>query len=102
MKVELMPQQSAIDRDQTFLGVKISALEDVIGAEVLRAVVRIVAERYVEAHYAEICAHLDQTAIANLAVADAGKKIAEEIRMKPPEIDAKKIAEEVAAKIRRR
>ena len=42
-----------------------------------------IAERYVEEHYAEIAARLDQNAIANLAIADAGKKIAEEIRTKP-------------------
>jgi hypothetical protein len=101
MKVELMPQQDPTDSDRTYLGVKISALEDVAAAEVLRAVVRIVAERYVEAHYAEICAHFDQTAIANLAVADAGKKIAEEIRMKPPQIDTKEIAREIATLVRR-
>ena len=94
-----MPQQSAIDRDQTFLGVKISALEDVVGDEVLRAVVRIVAERYVEAHYAEICAHFDQTAIANLAVADAGKKIAEAIQVKVTREETESIVNQVLRKL---
>jgi hypothetical protein len=42
-----------------------------------------IAERYVTEHYAEIVSKFDQNAIANLAVADAGKKIAEEIRTQP-------------------
>ena len=42
-----------------------------------------IAERYVEEHYAEIAGKLDQNAIANLAVAAAGRKIAEEIRTRP-------------------
>jgi hypothetical protein len=51
--------------------------------EIIRQVAEKVAERYVEEHYAEIVAKLDQQAIANLAVADSGKKIAEEIRTRP-------------------
>ena len=43
----------------------------------------LVAERYVAEHYAELVAKLDPQAIANLAIADAGKKIAEEIRTRP-------------------
>jgi len=46
-------------------------------------VVTLIAERYVSEHYAEIITKLDQQAIANLAIADAGKKIAEEIRTRP-------------------
>jgi hypothetical protein len=49
----------------------------------MRLVAEKIAERYVEEHYAEIVAKLDQQAIANLAVADSGKKIAEEIRTRP-------------------
>jgi hypothetical protein len=51
--------------------------------EVIRQVAEKIAERYVQEHYAEIVAKLDQQAIANLAVADSGKKIAEEIRTRP-------------------
>jgi len=49
----------------------------------MRLVAEKIAERYVEENYTEIVAKLDQQAIANLAVADASKKIAEEIRMRP-------------------
>lgn len=42
-----------------------------------------IADKFVEEHYAELAAKLDQQAIANLAIADSGKKIAEEIRTKP-------------------
>lgn len=42
-----------------------------------------IAAKYVEEHYGEIAARLDQNAIANLAIADAGKKIAEEIKTRP-------------------
>lgn len=51
--------------------------------ELLSRIIGLIAERYVEEHYSEIVAKLDQNAIANLAVADAGKKIAEEIRTRP-------------------
>ena len=57
---------------------------DDYGARILEhEICRAVAEKYVAEHYAEIVAKLDQNAIANLAVADAGKKIAEEIRTRP-------------------
>ena len=42
-----------------------------------------IADKFIEEHYAEIVSRLDQNAIANLAVADAGKKIAEEIQRRP-------------------
>lgn len=42
-----------------------------------------IAQRYFEEHYIEIAAKLDQQAIANLSIAYAGKKIAEEIRSRP-------------------
>ena len=35
----------------------------------------LVAERYVQENYVQIAASLDQQAIANLAVADAGKRL---------------------------
>jgi len=47
------------------------------------AIIERVADRYVEEHYTELAMRLDQQAIANLAVAEAGKKIAEEIRVRP-------------------
>ena len=50
---------------------------------IFREVVNQIATRYVEEHYGEIAAKLDQNAIASLAIADAGKKIAEEIERKP-------------------
>jgi hypothetical protein len=51
--------------------------------QVLELIAKGIADCYVQEHYQEIAALLDQNAIANLAVADAGKKIAEEIRSKP-------------------
>jgi hypothetical protein len=46
-------------------------------------VVEKIAERFVQENYAELVSKLDQQAIANLAIADSGKKIAEEIRTRP-------------------
>src|SRR2546429_99451 len=46
-------------------------------------VCRVIADRYVQEHYAEIAAKLDQNAIANLSIAEASKKIAEEIQRRP-------------------
>jgi hypothetical protein len=54
-----------------------------LATEIFSRIAAMIAERYVEEHFAEIVAKLDQNAIANLAVADAAKKIAEEIRMRP-------------------
>ena len=50
---------------------------------IFQEVVRQIATRYVEEHYQEIAAKLDQNAIANLAIAEASKKIAEEIQRQP-------------------
>ncbi len=50
---------------------------------IFREIAERIAARYVDEHFAEIAAQLDQNAIANLAVAEAGKKIAEEIRSRP-------------------
>lgn len=83
MAVTLNPVQSASDPDQTFLGVKISHLEDAVEAAVFHEIVQIVAQRYVDAHFTEIMAKLDQNAIASLAVAECAKKIAEEIQRRP-------------------
>lgn len=54
-----------------------------MGAAVLDEVVHLIAEKFVKENYGELVAKLDQQAIANLAVADSGKKIAEEIRTRP-------------------
>jgi hypothetical protein len=54
-----------------------------MGEAILHEVVRLISERFVEENYASLVSKLDQQAIANLAVADSGKKIAEEIRQRP-------------------
>lgn len=62
---------------------------------IIDEIVRLTAKRYVEEHYTDLVAKLDQQAIANLAVADAGKKIAEEIRVKPTVLHDKETKVEV-------
>lgn len=57
--------------------------------EVLSRVAQAIADRFVEEHYIEIAAKLDQNAIANLAIAEASKKIAEEIERHPTVIHEK-------------
>jgi hypothetical protein len=61
----------------------------------VNAIVEEVAKRYVEEHYAEIAAKLNQEAIANLAVAESGRKIAEELRAKPTILHEKETRTEV-------
>jgi len=56
---------------------------NVLGSALLQAVVEKLADRFVEENYTQLAAKLDQQAVANLAVAGAGKKIAEEIRTRP-------------------
>jgi hypothetical protein len=53
------------------------------GYELLNLIAEKIAEKFVNENYAELVSKLDQQAIANLAVADSGKKIAEEIRTRP-------------------
>jgi hypothetical protein len=64
-----------------------ATFEETVARECMDAIVgeivQSIAAKYVEEHYAEITAKLDQNAIANLAVAESGKKIAEEIRTRP-------------------
>lgn len=50
---------------------------------IIQEIVRAVADRYVTEHYGEIVSKIDQQAIANLAIAESGKKIAEAITAKP-------------------
>lgn len=54
-----------------------------MGELILSRIADAIAEKYVAEHYGEIAAKLDQNAIANLAIAEASKKIAEEIRARP-------------------
>ena len=65
----------------------LATFEDSIARNCMDAIVgeivQSIAAKYVEEHYAEIAAKLDQNAIANLAVAESGKKVAEEIRTRP-------------------
>lgn len=58
-------------------------IDDYMGRDLLHEVIRQIAERYVSEHYTELVSKLDQQAIANLAVAESGRKIAEEIRSRP-------------------
>lgn len=51
---------------------------------IVQEIVRLTAERYVQENYPELISKLDQQAIANLVIAESGKKIAEEIRLTPP------------------
>lgn len=56
---------------------------NLMGSALLNEIVQQIAKKYVEENYAQLVSKLDQQAIANLAVADSGKKIAEEIRTRP-------------------
>ncbi|SRR6266851_2929861 len=85
MKEEI---EISVYRNATNMKTTIAAsIQDHLGAEMCSAILRLVAEKiadkYVEEHYAELAAKLDQQAIANLAIADSGKKIAKEIRTRP-------------------
>src|SRR6266702_6782177 len=66
----------------------VTMLDRLLGSDdfaysILHTIAEKVAEKYVEEHYAELTAKLDQNAIANLAIAEASKKIAEEIERRP-------------------
>lgn len=82
---EINVHRSPID-DTTVLSAKIN-MTDIMSAQgahiLLVEILRAIAQRFVEEHYAEIAAKLDQQAIANLAIAEAAKKIAEEIQRQP-------------------
>jgi uncharacterized membrane-anchored protein YjiN (DUF445 family) len=51
---------------------------------IVTEIVQRTAERYVAENYPQLVAKIDQQAIANLVIAESGKKIAEEIRLTPP------------------
>jgi hypothetical protein len=84
--IEVKYYQNAIEGGVSVVA-KIPSVSDLLNGYMANAfaheVTRILAERYVEENYPALVAKLDQQAIANLAVADAGKKIAEEIRTQP-------------------
>ena len=87
--IEVSHMKSAIDdKEMVCAKFKVLVLEQFPEA-IFQEVVRQIAARYVEEHYAEIAARLDQNAIATLAVADASKKIAEEIQRRPTIIHEK-------------
>jgi len=56
---------------------------NLIADALIREIVELVAERYVKENYPQLVSLLDQQAIANLAIAESGKKIAEEIKARP-------------------
>lgn len=76
MAVKLSQHQSAAD-GSTILGMTISAMEDITAEALFKRVVEIAAEKYVSENYAEIVKHLDQRAIATVALARAGQQVAE-------------------------
>lgn len=85
MAITLTTHQHHEDRSFT-VAARVSEDEKMVRnltEEIFSRIATAVADRYVEEHYVEIAARLDQNAVANLAIADAGKKIAEEIRSKP-------------------
>lgn len=50
---------------------------------IIEEIIRVVASRYVEENYPQLVALLDQQAIANLAIAEAGQRIAKVIHERP-------------------
>jgi len=78
----------------------VSLRDQILGSQdfaysILHTIAEKVAERYVEEHFAELTSRLDQNAIANLAIAEASKKIAEEIRTQPVVLHNKETNREV-------
>lgn len=83
--MEVTMHRHALDYGVT-MAVKLDRSEilcSAMPAAIMAKIAQSVADKYVEEHYAEIAARLDQNAIANSAIAEAGKKIAEEIQRKP-------------------
>lgn len=86
MSIEIKTYRSPID-DRITLAATVSSMEliESYAAKVLiDRIVDLIAQRYVEENYPQVVAKLDQQAIANLVIAESGKKIAEEIRLTPP------------------
>lgn len=82
-EIEVKMYRSSNDYKITLAATFENAICGSMPSAIMKLVAEKIAERYVDEHYAEIVARLDQQAIANLAVADSGKKIAEEIRTRP-------------------
>ena len=84
--LEVTTYQSSLEGDTTVVKAKFNTM-DVVRDYTVKAIVdricQAVADRYVLEHYPELVAKLDQNAIANLAIAEASKKIAEEIQRQP-------------------
>jgi hypothetical protein len=83
--IELTEYPNAADMSVNYV-VKVNSLammDEYAVTAIYKLICDRVAEKYVEEHYIEIAAKLDQNAIANLAIAEASKKIAEEIQRKP-------------------
>ena len=85
IKVQTYQQASAANslEDKIVVTAVFDKYPVLMGDAILHEVVHLIAERFVEENYASLVSKLDQQAIANLAVADSGKKIAEEIRQRP-------------------
>jgi hypothetical protein len=85
-EIEVKSYRSPAD-DRTIFTTSISpsAMMEVRTTDaILHRIVELVAEKYVQENYPQLVAKIDQQAIANLVIAESGKKIAEEIRLTPP------------------
>ncbi len=80
--------------DSVHISAKIS-MSDVITENasviIMKEICSAIATRYVQDYYPEIASKLNQNAIASLSIAEAAKKIAEEIRLKPTIIHEKEV-----------
>lgn len=85
MDVEVTTHRS-VTSDTTHIVAKFSDVTLVtenMAVAIYKIVCERIAERFCQEHYADIAGKLDQEAIANLAIAESAKKIAEEIRLRP-------------------
>ena len=80
--IEVKTYRSPVDMKTTFAATIQDTLCEATAFGLARLIAEKIADKYVEEHYVEIAARLDQQAIASLAIADSAKKIAEEIRMR--------------------
>ena len=77
MAVKVIANSRDVNDGGTILGLRIDQFEEIGERELFRRIVEIAAEKYVSENYAEIVKHLDQRAIATLALAHASKMTAE-------------------------
>ena len=82
-ELEVKVYRSAIEDKMTLVVTIEYAFLDVTARETAHLIAKAIADKFVGEHYADIVANLNQEAIANLAIAEASKKIAEEIQRKP-------------------